>query len=272
MEQQIIFNWIAIIFYVISTVFFAYGVSFQREKALKPAMIIALLGLIPHAAAIIMRWAISGHGPYMAKYEVLSSNAWITVLIFIFTAWRIPKLRTAGFIVMPLSFLMMGFGLFTNPDIKRLPPSLKSIWLVIHVTFNKLAAGAMIIALGISVLYLLKEKKPHSEFYRRLPSVDVLDEYSYKFTGFGFIFWGITIAAGAIWANETWGRYWGWDPIETWALITWLLYGLYLHLRFFFRWKGRRAAWMLVVCFIFSAVTIFVIPFVMESLHAEYFR
>ncbi|MBI4837961.1 MAG: c-type cytochrome biogenesis protein CcsB [Nitrospirae bacterium] len=272
MEQQIIFNWIAIVFDVISTVFFAYGVSFQREKALKPAMITALLGLIPHAISIVIRWQITGHGPYMAKYEVLSSNAWVTIFFFVMASWKIPRLRHTGLIVMPLSFLMMGSGLLTDPGIRKLPPTLKSGWLILHVVFAKVSTGAVIIALGTSVLYLLKGKKAENEFYRRLPSLEALDEFSYKFIGFGFIFWSITVAAGAIWANEAWGKYWSWDPIETWSLITWLLYGLYLHLRFFFRWKGSQAAWMLIVCFIFSAVTIFVIPFVIESLHAEYFR
>jgi cytochrome c-type biogenesis protein CcsB len=167
---------------------------------------------------------------------------------------------------------MMAFGLFMSPEIRRLPPSLRSIWLIIHVTFNKLAAGAIIIALGTSVLYLLKEKRQDRDFYKRLPSLDALDAYSYKFIGFGFIFWSITIAAGAIWANEAWGRYWGWDPIETWSLITWLLYGLYLHARYFLKWQGRKAALLMVVCFVFSVLTIFIIPFVVESLHSEYFR
>jgi cytochrome c-type biogenesis protein CcsB len=272
MEYQIIFNWVAVGFYIISTVFFAYSVSFQNEKALKPAMSMALLGLVPHALSIVIRWSVTGHGPYMAKYEVLSSNAWITVLLFLLVAGRTPKLRPAGVVVMPLSFLMMAFGLFTSPEIRRLPPSLKSIWLVFHVTFAKLAAGAVIIALGTAVLYLLKEKRPEQEFYKKLPPLDVLDAYSYKFTGFGFIFWNIALAAGAIWANEAWGRYWGWDPIETWSLITWLLYGLYLHSRYFFKWRGRKAAWFMVTCFALSILTIFIIPLVVDSLHTEYFQ
>jgi len=85
-ELQIIFNWIATGFYIVSTIFFAYSVSFQKEKALKPAILLALIGLVPHAIAIAIRWKITGHGPYMAKYEVLSSNAWITVLLFIIAA------------------------------------------------------------------------------------------------------------------------------------------------------------------------------------------
>lgn len=267
-ELQIIFNWIAIGFYIISTVFFAYSVSFQKEKALKPAILLALIGLIPHAIAIVIRWKITGHGPYMAKYEVLSSNAWITVLLFIIAAWKIPKLRPAGVIVIPLSFLMMAFGLFMSPEIRRLPPSLRSIWLIIHVTFNKLAAGAIIIALGISVLYLLKEKRQESDFYKKLPSLDALDAYSYKFVGFGFIFWSITIAAGAIWANEAWGRYWGWDPKETWSLITWFVYAFYLHAKFIRGWRGTKTSMIAVVGFIVTIFTYLGVNLFLSGLHS----
>lgn len=269
---EVILHWVAVGFYILSTIAFAYSLTSKKEDALKYGMLFALIGLIPHSIALGIRWYEAGHGPYMAKYEVLSSNAWVTILIFLIIAWRRPKLRAGGVIVVPLSFLMMTIGLFTSPELRRLPPSLRSIWLIIHVTFNKLSVGAIIIALGSSVLYLLKEKRTENEFYKRLPSIEVLDEYSYKFVGFGFIFWSITVAAGAIWANEVWGRYWGWDPIETWSLITWLLYGLYLHFRYFFKWCGKKAALFMIVCFVFSVLTIFIIPFVVKSLHSEYFR
>ncbi|GBE06053.1 MAG TPA: c-type cytochrome biogenesis protein CcsB [Nitrospirae bacterium] len=271
LKCEVISHWIAVGFYILSTVFFAYSVSFKKAGALKYGMFLAIIGLIPHSIALGIRWHIAGHGPYMAKYEVLSSNTWVVILMFLLIGWKIPKLRAAGVIVIPLSFLMMTFGLFTNPEIRRLPPALSGVWLVIHILFNKLAVGAILISLGSAVLYLLKKKQGDKEFYRKLPSLEVLDAYSYKFIGFGFIFWSITVAAGSIWANEAWGRYWGWDPIETWSLITWLLYGLYLHLRYFFKWQGTKAAWMLLACFIVSVITIFIIPFVIQTLHSSYF-
>jgi cytochrome c-type biogenesis protein CcsB len=177
-----------------------------------------------------------------------------------------------GAIVMPLSLLVMGGALLSNPGIRSLPPALKGLWFHIHATANGLTAGAIILAVAASFIYLRKEKKENSEFYRKLPSKEVLDEYAYKFASFAFIFWGITIVSGAIWANQTWGRYWGWDPIETWSLITWLLFGLYLHLRYFFKWKGRKAAFMLTICFIMSVLALFILPFVVESLHTGYFK
>ncbi len=270
-KYEVISHWIAVGFYILSTLFFAYSVSFKNEGVLRYGLFLALIGLVPHSVALGIRWHVAGHGPYMAKYEVLSSNAWMVIFMFLLIGWRIPKLRAAGVVVIPFSFLMMTFGLFTNPDIRRLPPALSGIWLVIHIFFNKLAVGAILISLSSAVLYLLKVKKAKSEFYQKLPSLELLDTYSYKFVGFAFIFWSITVIAGSIWANQAWGRYWGWDPIETWSLITWLLYGLFLHLRYFYQWRGVKSAWMLIGCFVVATVTILIIPFVIETLHSSYF-
>lgn len=271
LKYEVVLHWIAVVFYVGSTFFFAYSLSFRKERAVKPAVPLAFIGVLFHSAALGLRWWVTGHGPYLMKYEILSSNAWVAMVMFLYVAWRYPKMRPAGVVVVPMSFLMMTIGLFLNPEVKRLPPSLEGIWLVIHVTFNALAVSALIIALGDAVLYLLKEKKGETEFYKKFPSLSVLDAYGYQFTAFGFIFWSITIVAGSIWANQSWGRYWGWDPVEIWSLITWLLYGLYLHLRLFRNWKGRKAAWMLVLCFALSIFSIYLVPFTTESLHSTYF-
>ena len=104
-----------------------------------------------------------------------------------------------------------------------------------------------------------------------MPSLEALDAYSYKYAGFGFISWTIMVVSGALWAEQSWGRYWGWDPIETWSLITLLLFGIYLHLRRFFKWQGEKAAWFIVICVAFAMATLFVIPFVMTTVHSQYF-
>lgn len=271
LRYEFISHWIAVILYILSTVFFAYAVFFQKEEKLNWGVRLAMLGLVPHSVALGLRWYLSGHGPYLTQHEGFSSIVWVVVLMFLIFSHRVPKLKGLGLIMMPASFLMMAGGILKTPGIERLPATFHSIWLWIHIGFTKLALGAMLLALGSSIFYLLKERKGESGFYQRLPSVSVLDTYSYKFAGFGFVFWTITVVAGALWANEAWGRYWGWDPIETWSLITWLLFGIYLHLRRFFKWQGKRAAWMMIICFIFSIITLFVIPFVADTIHTEIF-
>jgi cytochrome c-type biogenesis protein CcsB len=272
LKYEVIFHWIAVSFYVVSMVFFVYCVAFKKEKSLSVGFWLAVIGLIPHSVAIGVKWYAVGHGPYLHKLEGFSSLVWVALVMFLLFSWRIPKLKGIGFVVLPCCFLMMTVGLFSEPGIKELPPTFRGVWLIIHISFTKLAVGAILISLGSAMLYLLREGNPSEEgFYRRLPAPEVLDEYSYKFTGFGFIFWTVMVASGALWAHQSWGRYWGWDPIETWSLITWLLFGVYLHLRRFFGWKGRKAAWLMVAVFISSIVTLFVIPFIMETAHSEYF-
>lgn len=270
LKYEVIFHWFALSFYAVSMAFFMYCVVFQREKGLNVGLWLALIGLIPHTTALGVRWYAVGHGPYLQKMESLSSIAWVVMVMFLVFSYKVPKLKIIGFVALPCCLLLMTMGLFSNSGIQKAPATFCGVWFIIHIISSDLAVGAILIALGTSAFYLLKKKKGENRFYKRLPSLEVLDTYSYKFAGFGFIFWGIMVASGALWADESWGRYWGWDPIETWSLITWLLFGIYLHLRKFFKWQGEKAAWLMVVCVIFSIVTLFVIPFVMTTIHSEY--
>ncbi len=271
LEIEVSLQWIAVALYIAASSIYTYSLFFKNGNVLKRAEHITIFGLVLHSVALLLRWIEQGHGPYMTRYEVLSSDAWITLAMFLSLGLKWEKIRSAGVLVLPISFLMLVIGLFSNPSMQNLPPSLRSIWLVMHVTCAKLAAGAIITSLGCAILYLVKIKENQKFFYAKIPSPEILDEYSYKFAGFGFTFWTINIAAGAIWANQSWGRYWGWDPIETWSFITWLMYGMFAHLRLFWKWRGKKSALFLVVCFITSIFTIFILPFVANSLHAEYF-
>jgi len=269
---SVILGWVATALYVAATICYGVYLVFDKKRPAIWGRILAGGGLLPHGAAIAVRWLVAGHGPYMAKHEVLLSMSWIAVLLFLVWSSARKSDEMLAVVVLPLCFLMLAVGLFADPAIRRLPPSLRSVWLVIHVLFNKIAAGSMLIAVGAAGLYLHKEKRPASRLAMRLPPLEELDQVSFRFIGFGFIFWTITIAAGAIWANEAWGRYWGWDPIETWSLITWLCFGLYLHGRRFFALAGRAAALVAVGCFALSIVTLFLVPFLPGSLHSEYFQ
>jgi cytochrome c-type biogenesis protein CcsB len=228
--------------------------------------------MVPHSLALALRWAATGHGPYMMQYEVLSSNAWIAVAMLLVFLRRRPVWTPVALAVLPAAVILIAVGLFSNPEARDLPPSLRSTWLVFHVVFNKLAAGAFLLALGAAIALLLKARGKAGRLLARLPDVDGLDAVMMRLVGFGFVFWTVTIAAGAVWANQSWGRYWGWDPIEAWSLVTWLCYGSLLHARLFYRVRGGTAAWLVVGCFVICVLTIFVLPFVLPSLHAVYFQ
>lgn len=264
-------HWIAVVLYIIATVINCYGLVFHRQKAERASYRVAVAGLCVHGAALLYRWIVSGHGPYIVKYEILSSDAWLVLFLFLIFQRMYPKIRFASLVVFPATFLLIGIGLFLNPASRKLPPSLRSIWLVFHVAFYKIALATLVIALAISIFFIIKKRKDPARL-KMLPPLSDLDVYAHRFAGFGFIFWAIAMLSGSIWAYQSWGRFWGWDPIETWSLITWLGFGLYLHLRRFFGWNGERAALLFMACFALSIVSLFFVSFVDSSIHSAYFR
>ena len=269
---EAVFHWSAVALYIAGAVGFAYALIFAHPEKIRMAQWITAAGLLPHTAGLGLRYIHVGHGPYMLKYEVLSSNAWIAIVMLLIFVWRKPNWAALALVALPASILMMGFGLFTNPEARSLPPTLRSMWLVFHVLFNKLAVGAFILSAASSVILLRKLRGASSKFLDRLPAPEVLEARTIRFVGFGFIFWTTTIGAGAIWANQSWGRYWGWDPIESWSLVTWLAYAVLLHARIFFKIKASATAWGALACFSLSVLTVLIFPFVFQSMHSAYFQ
>lgn len=267
----VLLNWAAVFFYVLATIANVYGIIFKKETLERRSYWAVGIGMFIHSAAILIWWRVVGHGPYMAPSEVLSSNAWVAIATFFLFLRAYPRVRLASIFVLPAAFLMLALANFYNPGIRSLPPTFASIWLIFHIAFYKIALGTLIIAFAFSLFYLMKGRS-RAAWLERLPEPASIDLYAYRFAGFGFIFWAIAMLAGSIWAYKSWGRFWGWDPVETWSLITWLSFGIYLHLRRFFRWGGEKAAWFFVCCFLLSLVSIFVTSHIGSSIHAEYFK
>jgi cytochrome c-type biogenesis protein CcsB len=158
-------------------------------------------------------------------------------------------LRWLGLPISVLILLILGTAitLLYRPS-APLVPALQSMWLVIHVSAAILSGGVFLLSNTVAGTYLwldrMERKGERTAFAKRLPSLDSLDLLSYRLVAFVFPLWTFAVIAGAIWAEAAWGRYWGWDPKETWAFITWILYAAYLHARVTAGWKGRKAAWL----------------------------
>jgi cytochrome c-type biogenesis protein CcsB len=188
-------------------------------------------------------------------------------------ALRNPRLRNLGVLVMPLAFVLIAAAMFTPTADLEITGTLASWWLTIHVAFAKLSYACFIASFAIALAYLLRERAHEgaiADVLAKLPAQDVLDDLSFRFIGVGFIFLGVMIAAGAVWANEAWGRYWGWDPIETWSLISWVVYAIYLHLRLTLGWHGRRAAWFAAAALPVVLFALIGVPIVYRSIHGAY--
>ncbi len=264
--------WSAVALYIASTALLAGTIIFRRPARPGLGTLAAAVGLAPHGAAVVLRWVATGHGPYILRHEVLSANALIAVAAMLLAVRRRPGWAALGLVVMPVAILAIGLGLSTTPQLRELPPSLRSTWLVFHVTFAKLAAGAFLLSVSSATLSVLKSRAAPAGWLDRVPSLDALDAFVVRLVGFGFLFWTIAVAAGAIWANQSWGRYWGWDAIETWSLVTWIVYGTFLHAKLFFRLRPAPTAWAAIGCFVVFVLTLLVLPALLPSIHSAYFQ
>lgn len=259
--------------YLIAT-FLYLGYILSKNKMLgDAASAVTLLGFVANTATLAVRTINVGHAPFSNMYEFSTSFAWGIVAVYIWAEYRY-KFKSIGAFVMPLAFLLIASTdmLGISKDVKPLMPALKSNWMTIHVATAVIAYGAYALSAGLAVMYLLKEKmektKSKSFFNKELPEARILDDLSHRFIAFAFPFMSAVIISGAVWAEYAWGRYWSWDPKETWSLITWLVYSAYLHARFTYGWKGRRAAWLAIIGFITVLFTYFGVNILLSGLHS----
>lgn len=267
--------WAAVVVYAAGAVLYIVGLVFGWQKVVTAATATSLVGLLPHVVAVGVRWAIVGHAPYLGFYEVVSSFALLSVAMLGLLVWRNRRLALAGVAIMPLAFLFLGGALLLSSHEFEYNTGgkLASVWLTVHVTFAKLSYAAFAVSFALALVYLMRDRWRSGRLagvLAKLPSQEIVDGLSFKFIAVGFIFLGIMIVAGAIWANEAWGRYWAWDPIETWSLIGWLVYAVYLHLRLTMGWHGRRAALVAVIALPVVVFALIGVPVAYQSIHGAY--
>jgi cytochrome c-type biogenesis protein CcsB len=273
MFMEIVFLWLAIATYAVSAILFIFGVIFEREGITRWAFNAAVLALVPHFVSLGIRWERLGHGPYLGFYEACSTLSIFSVVTFALLTWRQRRFKTAGIAVMPVVVLVVAGTMLAPKGGMEITANLASYWLVIHVVFANLAFGTFVASFALAIAYLVRENSAGGRWAHhlaKLPSQEIVDHMSFQFAAAGFLFWGLMCVSGAIWANESWGRYWGWDPIETWTLVVWLVYAVYLHLRVTMGWRGSRMAWMSIIALPICAFSLLGIPTIFKSIHAGY--
>ncbi len=260
---------------ILSIVTFTYGLAallyitslvFKKPLSGKIATWISIIGVAGNTAGVIMRWLESyrlgiGHAPLSNLYESMIFFSWTIVVLYLGIESRY-KNRTIGAFATPLAFLSMAYASLSpniSDRIQPLIPALKSNWLIAHVITCFLGYAAFAIAFGISLMYLIKQTNTtgKSSLLALFPGSGLLDELTHQMIMFGFLFLSIGIVTGAVWANSAWGRYWGWDPKETWSLITWFIYATLLHARLMRGWQGNRIAFLSILGFIAVIFTYF---------------
>lgn len=248
-----IFIWLAIGLYVLSFITGLFSAVFKRQ--LKTGMLFLSLAVTIHGAGIIVRWYVTGHPPVMGVYENSLLGSWFIGITYVVLQFFFKQIGGFYLIVSPVILLILGNGIQSGAELAPLEPPYRSNWLYVHVLFAWLAFGSYIVAAVVGVITLSRGVLT-KRFSFNIPNDRLLDEFSFRLILFGFFSESIMIGSGAIWAHGLWGRYWGWDPVETWSLISWLTYGLNLHLRLTYGWRGRKAAWLAIIS-LFGVIGLF---------------
>lgn len=250
------------------------------------AVVLTIVGALLHVGAVIARgWAVD-RVPWGNMYEFSMVVALLAVAAFLGVLARAPQIRyLGGFIMMPVVVVMFLGGTVLYASAQTLVPALQSYWLAIHVSAVASAEGLLMTSAVLTTFYLLRQRSdklvaasemsdqpvtqgPLVRFGARLPAAATLDKVAYRVVAFAFPLYTFGVIAGAIWAEAAWGRYWGWDPKETWSFIAWVIYAAYLHARATAGWRGRTAAWINLTGFAAMTFNFFVVNIVIAGLHS----
>jgi cytochrome c-type biogenesis protein CcsB len=223
-----------------------------------------------HGAEIVTRGMAADRVPWGNMYEFVSAITFAAVTVYLVMVWR-HKVSWLGPFLMVAVVIALGIAtiwLYNDPGPLR--PALHSYWIAIHVTAAVTATGTFTVAGVATVLYLVRSYVPARAggILERVPGAAALDTLAHRTIMFAFPIWTFAIIAGAIWADSAWGRYWGWDPKETWSFITWVGYACYLHARATAGWRGRKAALVSLIAFGCLLFNFFGINYLVSGLHS----
>lgn len=270
-KLQIPFLIVALIGAGTAFLFYLYSLWFSQITLKKIAKFITIVSLVMITMVIGLRTMVMGALPLTNMFEFGLFFVWAIILVYLIIEQKFAVSASSLF-VLPIAILLLIWLLNLDSSIRPAMPALRSNWLVVHVLTAVVAYGAFAISFALSLMYLFQDwlinKKSKNKIISILPSLEILDEISYKITFIGMPFLTIMMVTGAVWAEYTWGSYWSWDPKETWALITWFIYSAYLHVRFLAGWKGRRAAMLSILGFLAVIFTFIGVTYLLPGIHS----
>jgi cytochrome c-type biogenesis protein CcsB len=245
---------------------------------IRGAAMLSAAGMIAHLIAVTTRGLAVHRAPWGNMYEFITA---LTCVAAIFFGYIVVRYRVWALGVFVMGAVVVALGLAETliyTPAGPLVPALQSYWLSSHVTAMTLATGIFFVAAVLGILYLVAERyrariaagkaRGGNGLLDRIPSAASLDKLTYRTVIFGFPVWTFGVIAGAIWADQAWGRYWGWDPVETWAFITWVIYAAYLHARATAGWRGARAHYIQILGFASLVANMLVVQVFITGMHS----
>jgi cytochrome c-type biogenesis protein CcsB len=296
---------IAVAFYVAGLVGFLVYLPFRERRIANTAVGLVALGWPFHLASILTRALEAGHWPLGNIYEYSTGISFVVATTFLVITLRAgQRLLGVPAMIVTIALMAVAYMLYVPPG--DLVPALHSYWLTIHVTSMATASGLLVFSSLFAMFFLVREwadgyalataggasgmpgvsagaggaavMTPGSgggglipglaSAFRRLPAAATLDSWSFRFVMIGFPVWTFGVMMGAVWGEHAWGRYWGWDPKETFSFIVWVVFAIYLHARVTYGWKGRRAALITVVGFVAIFADLYAVNLWIAGLHS----
>jgi ABC-type transport system involved in cytochrome c biogenesis permease subunit len=244
-----------------------YGAALgsQRWQRLALTALAAAVGL--HTLSLLLRWQALGHGPFTTMHEILSSNLWSLSLVFLISAWALRELRATLVVAAPVLLVLGSWLLLANASAGHFPATYATPLLYLHTVVGKLFLGLLLVAVALGLVPTLRRTAAGARWFVHAASDTRLDELAHRFAAFALVFDTLLLIVGAVWAQDAWGRYWAWDPLESWAFVTWLALAATLHARATLRpTPATHGLWLLGV-FIVAFVTFFGVPFISTAPH-----
>ncbi|KJS23315.1 MAG: hypothetical protein VR72_01920 [Clostridiaceae bacterium BRH_c20a] len=256
--------------YVLAFMFYFITFIYAKVALKNTAKLLIVLAFVLNTGLLVIRGLLISGLPLRNLFEFGLFFIWAITLVFLFIEYKFD-LSVSALFVLPIVILLLLFLVNLDVTVRPAMPALRSKWLIIHVLTAVLAYGAFAISFALSVMYLVKDWLGGENSPNRLasimPRLELLDELSYKVIFLGMPALTIMLVTGAVWAEYSWGRYWSWDPKETWALVTWFVYSAYLHIRLR-GWKGKKAAIISIVGFMAVIFTFLGVSYLLPGIHS----
>jgi ABC-type transport system involved in cytochrome c biogenesis permease subunit len=225
------------------------------------------LGVILLACAIAARWVRIGHGPWISLFELLMSQMWSLGLIFALLYWRLPGLRPSAVIVLPVMWVLGSWVLLLEPAASHFPATYYNFWKWFHVGLGKIFLALLLAGVGLAGVMILRRTKRGQVWFRAMPPDVSIDKLAWRLMMLALVFDSLMLIAGAVWAQDAWGRYWAWDSLETSAFITWLLLAVGLHVRLSYKVPPWVSGVIIIGIFFMAFSTYFGTPYLSPSAH-----
>lgn len=267
--------WAGLAAYLVATLVAMWGVSprladsklVASRRHEKVVLGFIILGVLLLSAAIVARWLRIGHGPWISLFELLMSQMWSLGLVFALLYWRLPGLRPSAVIVLPVMWILGSWVLTLAPEASHFPATYYNNWKWAHVGLGKVFLALLLAGVGLGGVMILRLTERGRQWFRAMPPNDVIDKLAWRLMMLALVFDSLMLIAGAVWAQDAWGRYWAWDALETSAFLTWLLLAVGLHIRLSYRVPPWVSGLIIIAVFVLAFTTYFGTPYLSPSAH-----